>query len=145
MKNITIIISLLLLTSCHPIRGFIESQFVLSSESPLPAWYPELPEGYNREDVTIRLRYYVPPFDVDDTVFWVESSWWHTLYKATGKTERHPKFYKWARKDWKARRYPSFWVITIDGKTEIIEHKKMEPIFYISKEEEVRKIMNKSK
>ena len=144
MKNFTILILFFLLAACHPMRGFIESEFTLSPDSPLPSWYPKIPEGYNREDLSIRLRYYAPPFDIDDTVFWVESSWWHTLYKTTGRSERHPEFYDWAKKDWKARHYPSFMKITIDGKTEIIEHKKMEPIFYISNEDAVINAMSRS-
>jgi hypothetical protein len=144
-KNILILLPFLMFVSCHPLRGFIESEFTLAQESPLPAWYPKLPEGYTRGDVTIKLRYYNPPFDIDNTVFWVESSWWHTLYKATGKSEHHPAYWKWANEDRTARRYPSFVNVTINGITEIIEHKKMEPIFYISNEETVKKVMSKSK
>jgi hypothetical protein len=144
MKNITILISIILLSSCHPYRGFIESEFTLSPESPLPSWYKVIPEGYSRDDLTIKIRYYAPPLDVDDTVFWVESSWRNTIYKASGKSERHPEFYKWAQEDWKNRHYPSYVNITIEGKTEIIEHKKMEPIFYISTKKAVTKAMSVS-
>jgi hypothetical protein len=35
--------------------------------------------------------------------------------------------------------YPAFEVITVNGVTEIIEHKKMEPIFYINDDPAVRK------
>ena len=121
MKNIALLISLLLIGSCHPMRGFIESEFTLSPKSPLPVWFKEIPDGFKREDLTIRIRYYSPPYDINDTVFWVESGWWNTLYKATGKSERHPRYSEWANKDWKTRHYPSFVNITIDGKTEIIE------------------------
>ena len=131
----------MVLGACHPIRGFIESEFTLAPESPLPVWYHDLPDGYTREDLMIRIRYYAPLFDADDAVFWVESSRLNTLFKATGRIERHPQFYEWAQKDWKARHYPSFIKITINGQTEIIEHKKMEPIFYISNEESLMKVM----
>jgi hypothetical protein len=35
--------------------------------------------------------------------------------------------------------YPAYEVITVNGMTEIIEHKKMEPIFYINDDPTVRK------
>lgn len=144
-KNILLLIPFLLLAACHPLRGFIESEFALSPESPLPGWYPKLPEGYTRENVTIKLRYYAPPFDIDNTVFWVESSPFNTLYKATGKSDHHPAYWKWAHEDWPARSHPGYVNVTIGGITEIVEHKKREPVFYISNEETVRKTMDKSK
>ena len=122
-------------------RGFVESEFKLASNSPLPAWYPQLPEGYSRKDVTIRMQYYTPFFDVDDTVFIVESSWWNTLYKETGTSKHHPKYWAWANKDWPARAHPGYVNVTIGGVTEVIEHKKMEPIFYISNETAVIETM----
>ena len=121
-------------------RGFLESEFNVSPDSPLPAWYPKLPDGYKRSDVTIRMQYYTPLFDVGDTVFIVESGW-RTLYEETGSSVNHPKYWAWAQKDWPARANPGYVNVTIDGKTEIIEHKKMEPIFYISNEEAVKQTM----
>jgi hypothetical protein len=141
MRKFAPLLFVLLLASCHPVRGFLESEFNLSPDSPLPAWYPKLPDGYKREDVTIRMQYYTPLFHVDDTVFIVESGWWRTLYKGTGKSEHHPKYWAWAQKDWPARANPGYVNVTIDGKTEIIEHKKMEPIFHISNEEAVKQTM----
>ncbi len=35
--------------------------------------------------------------------------------------------------------YPSYEVVTIQGITEIIEHRRMEPIFYINDDPEVRR------
>jgi len=34
--------------------------------------------------------------------------------------------------------YPSYVVVVVNGKTEIIEHRKMEPIFYINDDPAVR-------
>jgi hypothetical protein len=57
MNKITPLLLVLLLASCNPVRGFLESEFNLSPDSPLPAWYPKLPDGYKREDVTIRILF----------------------------------------------------------------------------------------
>ncbi len=35
--------------------------------------------------------------------------------------------------------YPAYELITVNGTTEVIEHRKMEPIFYISDDPAVRK------
>lgn len=86
------------------------------------------------------MQYYSPLFNVDDTVFIVERGW-RTLYKGVGKSENHPKYWAWAQKDWPARAHPGYVNVTIDGKTEIIEHKKMEPIFYISNEAAIKQTM----
>lgn len=143
MKKIALLIIILSISGCHPYRGFIEAEFALAADSPLPAWFPEIPDGYKREDLKIRMRYYAPPWNIDNTVFWVEGNWLRTIYKGTGKSVQHPKHEPWQRADWNNRRNPSFVIVTIDGKTEIIEHKKMEPFFYVSSENEVKKTMGK--
>lgn len=140
MKRIIPLLLVLLLTSCSPVRGFLESEFNLSPDSRLPAWYPKLPDGYSKADVTIRMQYYAPLFDVDNVVFLVESGG-RTLYKGTGRSVHHPKYWAWAHKDWPARAHPGYVNVTLDGKTEIIEHRKMEPIFYVSNEEAVKQTM----
>jgi hypothetical protein len=35
--------------------------------------------------------------------------------------------------------YPSYEVVTVEGKTEVVEHRKMEPVFYISDDPAVLK------
>ena len=139
MKHIALIVSVFFLISCHPIRGFLESEFTLAPESHLPVWI-ELPHDIKRDDVTIYLQYYTPMFDVNDTVLIVKDGW-RTIYKETGTSNNHPKYWAWANKNWPKRAHPGFVNITIDGKTEIIEHKKMEPIFYISNESAVKHTM----
>ncbi len=39
---------------------------------------------------------------------------------------------------YRCHEYPSFQEITVDGTTEIIEHKAMEPIFYVSDDAALR-------
>ena len=137
MKRLAILITVFVLVSCHPTKGFLESEFALSPESRLPVWFSQLPEDTEREDVTVLLRYYTSPFDVDDTVLILKKGS-RTLERVTGRSEHHPKYWAWAREDWPNRSHPSYVNITIEGKTEIIEHKKMEPVFYVSSEEAVK-------
>ena len=140
MKRFAIFISVFVLASCHPTKGVLESEFTLSPESRLPIWFDELADDTTREEVTIYLRYYTSPFDVDDTILILKKGW-RTLGKVSGKSEHHPKYWAWAHEDWPNRLYPGFVIITAEGKTEIIEHRKMEPIFYVSSEESVKQIM----
>jgi hypothetical protein len=141
MRKLIPIFLLIILTACNPVRGFLEAEFILPPESPLPAWYPNLPEGYNRSEVTIRIKNYSPLFPVNNTVFIVQSSWWHTLYTATGHSEFHPKYLAWAEKDWPTRAVPNYSYLTIDGKTEILEQRERNNVLYISSEEAVKKLL----
>lgn len=143
MKKIALLFIFILISACHPYRGFLESEFELAADSPLPTWFPEIPEGYTRDDLKIKMRYYSPFLDVDNVVFYVEASWWNTLYKETGRGEHVPEFWEWAQVDWPKWHYPSYYQVTINGQTEIIEHRKMEPIFYISNKEAVEKAMSR--
>ena len=141
MSKLIPIFLIIFLAACNPVRGFLEADFVLSPESPLPAWYPKLPEGYSRSEVTIKIRNYTPLFPVNNTVFIVQSSWWHTLYTETGHSEYHPKYWAWAQKDWPARATPSFSYLTINGKREVVEHREKNDVLYISNEEAVKKLL----
>jgi hypothetical protein len=143
MKKLAPFLLMLFLAACHPIRGFLESEFKLSPESRLPSWYPELPEGIERDQVEITLEYWSSPFDVDDAVFTVKKGIW-TLYKETGRSEWHPKYWAWAQKDWPARSRPSFHLLTIDGKTEVVGHFVKGSIFEFSSETEVEKVVGAS-
>jgi hypothetical protein len=131
----------LFLSSCNPVRGFLESEFILSPESPLPAWYPVLPEGISRKDITIRIKCYSPLFPVNNTVFIVEHGWWRTLYTASGNMEYHKKYWAWAQKNWPARAYPSYSTISVNGQSEIIEHKKEGNVLFISNEKAVADLL----
>jgi len=141
MTKLIPIILIFFLSACSPVHGLLEAEFVLSPDSPLPAWYPKIPNGYNRDDIKIRIKCYTPIFPVNNTVFIVESSWWHTLYTATGNSEYHPKYWAWAQKDWPARAYPSYSYLTIDGKREILEHKEKNNVLSISNEDAVKNLL----
>jgi hypothetical protein len=62
-----------------------------------------------------------------------------TLTKVSGKVRgRGPNQLKESRPG-SPTGYPSYEVITVNGMTEIIEHRKMEPTFYVSDDPAVRK------
>ena len=108
------------------VTGCAESKFTLSTESRLPLWFT-IPEGEAPQDYTVTLTYYVWPSG-GEAVFELKkkNSWWVTK-KIKGKQRGpHPIVLK-SSPDGK---YPSYEIVTADGVTDIIEHRRMEPIFY---------------
>jgi hypothetical protein len=109
---------------------FPESTFELANESRLPKWIT-LPPGLTRADVSITMSYYIMPWGSSAT-FILEDTKGRTLKKAGGKVKgleplqlKHPP-------PGFPPGYPAYEVITVNGTTEIIEHRKMESIFYIT-------------
>ena len=97
-----------------------ESTFELASESRLPKWIV-LPPGFTRADVSVTMNYYSVIWG-RDTTFILRDRKGTTLAKVDGKSRglgpnRFP---------------PAYEVITVRNVTEIIEHRKMEPLFYVT-------------
>jgi hypothetical protein len=109
---------------------FPESTFELASESRLPKWLT-LPPGLTRADVSITMSYYVMPWGRSAT-FILQNKKGQTLKEVDGKEKgleplqlNHPP-------PGFPEGYPAYEIITVNGITEIIEHRKPEPIFYIT-------------
>jgi len=69
------------------------------------------------------MNYYTTPFG-PNTKFFLRNKHGDLLQEASGneKEMENPD----------PSHYPTYILITVDGTSEVIEHKKMEPIFYIS-------------
>jgi hypothetical protein len=113
----------------HPWIGiFPESTFTLAAESRLPKWF-SIPSGYTRNDVTVEIYYYVPPPFIRKNFKAIlispppENK---TLLTKIGIKHKHQNYVN------DRYQYPTYNVASVDGIEEIIEHKKGEPIFYIS-------------
>jgi hypothetical protein len=109
---------------------FPESTFELASESRLPKWIT-LPPALTRADVSITMSYYSKPWGAS-AGFTLRDKKGHVLTKLYGKTRglgpsqlKHPPpgFPPGS---------PAYEVITVNGITDIIEHRKPEPIFYVT-------------
>ena len=117
--------SLIVLTETIP-----ESTFELASESRLPKW-TTLPPGLARADVSLSMSYYTAPWG-RSAKFTLRDTKGHKLTKVRGKTRGlGPSQLKHPPRGFPPG-YPAYEVITVNGTTEIIEHRKMEPIFYVT-------------
>ena len=108
---------------------FPESTFELASESRLPKW-TTLPSGLTRADVAITMSYYVKPWGRSAT-FILKDKKGQIRAKVYGTMKGLEPFQLKHPPDGFPPGYPSYEVITVNGITEIIEHRKPEPIFYI--------------
>jgi hypothetical protein len=109
---------------------FPESTFELASESRLPKWITT-PPGLTRADVSITMSYYIKPWG-GSAIFMLKDAKGQIRIKLYGKVKGLEPFQlKHAPPGFPAG-YPSYEIITVNGITEIIEHRKMEPIFYIT-------------
>ena len=120
-------------------RGFLESRFELANDSRVPIWFKQQVNSYSRENLTVILRYYTPFFDVDNAVLTLELKDGSSIKTVTGKNVRHPSMAK-VENNCSSRSaiWPRYVTILVNGESEIIQFRKMEPIFYISDEEDMK-------
>lgn len=124
---VALAISVLVTGGCE---WFPESTFELANESRLPIWIT-LPPGLTRPDVSLTMSYYIWPWGRRAT-FTLRDKDGRTLAKIHGKvTGSEPLHLKHPPPGFPAG-YPAYEIIAVNGKTEIIEHRKMEPIFYVT-------------
>ena len=122
-----------LLTGCGL---FPESSFSLANESRLPKWFTLLP-NQTRANVTVTMDYYIDSSGRTAT-FTLRDSSGAVISKVTGKQKGLDPLQRSTRLPGYSEGYPSYEIITVGGITEIIEHRKMEPIFYVTDDPEVK-------
>lgn len=107
-----------------------ESSFELARESRLPKWFT-LPSGLSRSDVTVTMSYYVKASGRIATFTLLDAKK-QKLAEVNGTQKGlEPIKLKNPRPGF-TQGYPLYEAVTANGITEIIEHRKMEPIFYIT-------------
>lgn len=114
------------MTGC---QYFPESTFELASESRLPKFIT-LPPGHTRADVlSLTMSYYISPWGKNVKFILVDAKVQKPI-KLYGKEKDGGPFELKHPPQGFPPRYPLYEVITVNGVTDIIEHRKMEPIFY---------------
>jgi hypothetical protein len=129
-KFLLFFVALIISGSAVGCAWFPESTFELASESRLPKWI-SLPPGLTRADVSITMSYYIKPWGRTAT-FTLQDTKGQILKKVDGKEKGlEPLQLKHPPPGFPSG-YPAYEVITVNGITEIIEHRKPEAIFYIT-------------
>lgn len=134
--------TIFLITTVMIVSGCMsEANFELAPESRLPKWF-EVPSDKSRSDFRVTLDSYVyPSGPVGVYKLYYKDSFFSSK-KVSGTPSRlelkNPPTGSW--KD-----YPIYVVVTINGVTDITEHKKMEPIFYMTDDPAVWKALGVEK
>jgi len=131
--RIALLVQLVVSTS-----GCVESSFELASESRLPKWFA-VPENMTRDELSVTMDLYITSTgNGTKSVF--------TLYRKGGVLplkqvtgyRRYPPAYDPAKQPpGVSTRYPVYAIVTVDGTTEIIEHRRMEPVFYVVDDDKI--------
>jgi hypothetical protein len=119
--------------------GCAESKFVLAPDSRVPKWFA-VPPDVSRKDVTVTMAFYDLPtgksvtFKLWDTagrkLAQVSASVSPDNPHAFGPPSPHGGVDEGS--------YPLYAVVTANGITEVIEHRKMEPTFYTTDDPAVK-------
>jgi hypothetical protein len=128
-------LKLLLLSSvvagaCHPALGCAESNFDLASSSRLPKMLAP-PDGARSGAVSARLSYHLGLWLGDGrgvTRLWLVGSAGIAVKEVICEAWEHPRS---ARTEGPTS-YPSFSIVYCNGVIDVVEHRRMEPIFYMS-------------
>ena len=116
----------LLLKACEYLP---ESSFELAKDSRLPKWIT-LPQSVTCDDALITMNYYILPRS--SASFTLRHKKDSVLAKANGEPKCQPGFQLKDPPQGFPPGYPAYIPITVNGITEIIEHRKMESIFYVT-------------
>jgi|SRR5580704_2954186 hypothetical protein len=136
-KFLLFAVALTILGSAIGCEWFPEATFELASESQLPKWIT-LPPGLTRADVTVTMSYYIMPWG-SSARFTLRDKKGKVLTKVSGKLKGSAPFQLKHPPPGFPPGYPAYEAIAVNGVTEIIEHRKQEPIFYVTDDPDVRK------
>jgi hypothetical protein len=96
----------------------------------MPKWVVLAPK-VSRADVSLTMSYYIRPWG-NSARFILQDKNGQVVKKIDGKVECKDAFQLKNTLQRSPSAYPTYEPITVNGTAEIIEHKKMEPIFYVT-------------
>lgn len=108
------------------LSGCLESSFQLSPTSRLPVWF-KLPAEMARSDVSVTLNYYSNPSGANAKLILKDKSG-NVLETVRGNDVNLTE----------PGVYPGYVRLTANGVSEVLEHQRMEPIFFVSDDPKLR-------
>jgi hypothetical protein len=115
---------------------FPEASFHLAPSSRLPRWIV-IPPGLSRDQVSVTMDYYLSPLGRTAT-FRLYDSHNQQRIKLSGYMRGDQPLTLKNPPPGLAPGYPTYEVITINGMPDVVEHRAMEPIFYMTDDPAVR-------
>ena len=112
-----------------------ESTFELARESRLPKWFT-LPVGKTRSEVSVTMTYYIGTSGRKSKLLLLDEKKQKINEVSGTQVGPEPLKLKKPRSGFPAG-YPFYEIITVNGMTELIEHRQMEPLFYIVEDPEI--------
>jgi hypothetical protein len=131
----SVVLVALLAAACSPTRGCIESSFTLSPESRLPKWFAST--GVPRAEATVTMDYWGGPIGSTAT-FILRDGRGRRVARIVGQLQGTEPLSLTPRGPTGPIPYPMYEVITVDGVIDVIEHRRMEDVFYVTDDPEVR-------
>ena len=131
-------LKLVLLIATLGLAGCLESSFELAPESRLPKWL-EAPAGVPRSDLRVTMDYY-STFSGGEYVFkFYDRNHFLKIKEINVNIDMAPRVQLKELPAGFPKGYPKYYAVTVNGVTDIIEHRKMEPIFYVTDDPEIWK------
>lgn len=114
---------------------FPEASFELAPESRLPMWFT-LPPRLSRSDVSVTMTYYVKSSGrTSKFVLFDAKKRELAEVRGTQKGLEPIKLHNASSET--SSGYPQYEIVTANGVVEVIEHRRMEPLFYITDDTDV--------
>lgn len=124
-----------------------ESTFELAPYSRLPKWFTP-PSGLSRSDLTVTMSYYISPSG-RTAIFTLLDDKKRKIAEVKGVVQGIEPIRLKDQDSPLVPDYPLYEIVTVNGITEIIEHRKLEPVFYITDDPyvlvEIGRLMNEKK
>jgi len=131
---VAVLLPLLLIGGCSL---FPESRFKLASESRLPKWF-DLPPGLSRADATVTMYNYITPWSGRTAEFELSDANGKKLAVVIGKKKGlEPISLIGVDPSSGLLVYPTYAIVTVNGMTEVIEHRQRGSVFHITDDIEV--------
>jgi hypothetical protein len=116
------------------LAGCLESSFQLSPDSRLPKWFIS-PESVDRNELLVTMDLYSTFSGGEDVYKLIQKGKMLAIQKYTITTDMQHKMMEVQLKsppEGSPKGYPKYKVVKINGITDIIELRKMEPFFYMT-------------